>query len=249
MVIRCFVWTVTALSLGWAVEESFDTVSIKTAPPGQRGKGIMTDPGRVRLINLTLSELIQTGYGIQSFQILPKNLPDARYEIVAIAPTHPSRILDTRYESMIQSMLFERFHLKAHRETKSMQVYVLEVAKGGPKLKRSEQPGLSTRSTAGHVTATGATMLDLCTYLSRRIALPVVDQTGLEGLFDFDIDWVPGQGEGSVEPPDPNRPPVDPGAGPSLFTAIQEQLGLKLTNRKAPVPMLVVDHWTKATEN
>ena len=96
---------------------------------------------------------------------------------------------------------------------------------------------------------TGATVLDLCTYLTRRIALPVIDLTGIKGLYDFQIDWIPGQGEGSVEPPDPNRPPVDPGAGPSLFTALQEQLGLKLTNKRLPVEILVIDHWEKAAGN
>jgi uncharacterized protein (TIGR03435 family) len=232
-----------------AADDVFEAVSIKTAKPAQRGKGLVTDPGRMKMMNLSLSDMVQAGYGVQAFQIMPKDLPDARYEIVATAPNHPSRVLDGSYEKMIQAMLADRFALKAHRESKVMQVYVLEIAKGGPKLKKSDQPGLSTRSSPGHVTATGATALDICTYLSRRIALPVIDQSGLKGLYDFELNWIPGQGEGSTEPPDPNRPPVDPGAGPSLFTALQEQLGLKLTNRKAPVPMIVVDHWTNATEN
>ena len=97
---------------------------------------------------------------------------------------------------------------------------------------------------------TGATWLDLAGYLTRRMDKPVVDVTRREGLYDFNIDWAPGEGEASVEPPDPNRPRAsDPSAGPSLFTALQEQLGLKLASKKLPVEILIIDHWEKPSEN
>lgn len=230
--------------------ETFEAVSVKPAAPGERLRGFITDPGRMIMKNVSLGDCILVAYGVQSFQLVAKNLPNERYEIIATAPSHPSRILDARYETMMQAMLADRFQLKLHRETKLLPVFALEVAKGGPKLKESSEPGLSTRSTPGHVTVTGANMLEVATYLTRRVGRPVVDLTGLKGLYDFMLDWAPGEGEASLEPPDPDRPrSSDPSAGPSLFTALQEQLGLKLENKRLPVEILVVDHAEKASAN
>jgi len=180
----------------------------------------------------------------------PKDMPQQRWEILAKAPTHPSRVLDRRYQSMMQAMLAERFQLKVHRDQKVMAVYALGIAKDGPKMKESSEPGLSTKSSQGHVTATGASMLDVASYLSRRFGKPVVDVTGLTKLYDFKLDWTPDAGEMSAEPPDPDKPrSEEPNGTPSLFTALQEQLGLKLESKKLPVEMLVVDHWDTPAEN
>jgi uncharacterized protein (TIGR03435 family) len=234
-----------------AAAEMFDTASVKPAPAGQRGSGFITgDPGRFHAVNVTLAECIATAYGIQSFQLVAKNLPQDRYEILASAPTHPGKVLDARYEAMLQALLADRFQLKIHRDSKVMPVYALEVAKGGPKLKESSAWGLSTRSTPGHVKASGAAMSDLAMYLTRRIAHPVVDVTGLKGLYDFDLDWAPGVGDANVEPPDPDKPqPTEPSSGPSLFVAMERQLGLKLQGKKLAVEMVVVDHAEKPSAN
>ncbi|HEY2018832.1 MAG TPA: M56 family metallopeptidase [Bryobacteraceae bacterium] len=230
--------------------ETFDVVSVKPAAPGQRGRGFVTDPGRMRMMNVTLGDCILVAYGVQTFQISAKNLPSERWEIIGTARTHPSRILDARYETMMQALLADRFGLKLHRETRVMQVYAMEAAKSGLKLKESKEPGLSTRSTPGHVTATGATLADLAAYLSRHLDHPVVNVTGIQGLYDFKLDWTPSESEASLEPPDPDKAGHgDPFAGPSLYTALEEQLGIKITNKKLPVEVLVIDHWERPAEN
>jgi uncharacterized protein (TIGR03435 family) len=137
-----------------AADEVFEAVFDQDREAWSKGQGPGHASGTMKMMNLSLSDMVQAGYGVQAFQIIPKDLPDARYEIVATAPDHPSRVLDGSYEKMIQAMLADRFALKLHRESKVMQVYVLEIAKGGPKLKKSDQPGLSTHSSPGHVTAT-----------------------------------------------------------------------------------------------
>lgn len=234
-----------------ATGETFDVVSINPAARGQRGMGFVTsDPGRFHAINVTLADCILTAYGIQAFQLVAANLPPERYEIVATAPSHPSRILDARYEAMLQALLADRFHLKVHRDSKVMAVYALEIAKGGPKLKESKESGLSTRSTPGHVIVTGATMAEAAMYLTHRIQHPVVDVTGLKGLYDFTLDWEPGDGDANVEPPNPDQPQsAEPTYKPSLFKALEQQAGLKLASRKLPVGLVVVDSASKPSAN
>jgi uncharacterized protein (TIGR03435 family) len=230
---------------------TFDTVSVKLAPRGQRGSGFVTaNPGRMHMVNVSLEDCIATAYGIQKFQLAAKDLPNQRYDIIATAPSHPSKVLDARYEAMMQAMLADRFQLKLHRDSKVMAVYALEVARGGPKLKQSKEEGLSTHSTPGHVTVTGATMAETATYLTHRIAYPVVDLTGLQGLYDFNLDWAPGEGDANVEPPNPDQPTSsEPSSAPSLFRALEQQLGLKLQSKKLPVEVLIVDSASKPSAN
>ncbi|HLJ47117.1 MAG TPA: M56 family metallopeptidase [Bryobacteraceae bacterium] len=230
--------------------ETFDVVSIKMAAPGMRGNGFTTSPGRLQIINYSLADCILLAYGIQSFQLVANDLPKQHYTIVATAPTHPSRAFDSRYSSMLQTLLADRFQLKLHRDSRILPVYALEVAKGGSKMKVSEAPGMSTRSTQGHVMVTGITMQEWATYLTRRTGRPVVDLTGLKELYDFNLDWSPSEAEASLEPPDPDHPrSTDLADGPSLFTALQEQLGLKLQGKKLPVEILIVDSAAAASGN
>lgn len=233
-----------------ARSEIFEAVSIKLAAPGQRGRSLITNPGRLRMVNVTLRDCILVAFGIQDFQLDARDLSSQRYEIVATAPDHASRVLDMRYEAMLQAMLADRFELKVHRESKVLPVYALEVVKDGSKLKKSSKTGASSRSTFGHVTFTGVSMSEWAAYLTSHIGRPVVDMTGLTGLYDFQLDWMPAETEATLEPPDPEKPPVsDPFGGPSVFTALKEQLGLKLTSKKLPVEIVVVDHAGKASTN
>jgi uncharacterized protein (TIGR03435 family) len=138
---------------------------------------------------------------------------------------------------MLQTLLAERFHLVLHRETRSLQAYVLEVAKGGSKLEQSTGEGSSTDSRRGGMVARGTTMDRFAQVLARQMDLPVANQTGLEGAFNFKLEWAP----------ESARP--EPNAGPSIFTALQEQLGLRLRTQKAPVEVLVIDRAERPTEN
>ena len=146
----------------------------------------------------------------------------------------------------IQSLLADRFQLRIHKETREEQVYSLVVAKNGPKFKVSKfddsaletglMPGLKTHPY--ELAGTSAGIHLLTEELSRRLGRKVIDQTGLDGEYNFDLRWAPDVGDGD-SPPD----------GPSIFTAVQEQLGLKLESGKAAVDAIVIDHIERPSEN
>jgi uncharacterized protein (TIGR03435 family) len=148
---------------------------------------------------------------------------------------------DKQIMLMLQTLLAERFKLALHRETREMAVYALVASKDGSKLKQAESDGNSrTRSRRGRITAEHTSMVELADAMKRLTGLRVVDMTGLQGVFDFTLEW---------------DPSTDPASGrqnlsPSMFTALQEQLGLRLEERKMPVEILVIDHVEKTpTEN
>jgi len=146
---------------------------------------------------------------------------------------------------MVRKLLADRFQLKFHRETKKMSVYVLTVAKGGPKMKKGDPsgpPGVLFRQ-LGVLTVMNATMDEFTQVMQRTVFhRPVVNDTGLQGTWDFLLKFTPD--ESQVEWAGAKVPPPSDAADapPPLFTAIQEQIGLKLEARKAPVPVLVIDH-------
>jgi uncharacterized protein (TIGR03435 family) len=134
---------------------------------------------------------------------------------------------------MVRALLSERFRLKIHRETRETNVYVLLVARGGPKLTRSSAAEDSFTFGPGRVSGKALSMGGLANRLSGRVfklGVPVIDSTVVTGNFDFTLEWRP----------DDVR--ADDAAAPSLFTAIQEQLGLKLERAKRPVEIWVVDY-------
>jgi uncharacterized protein (TIGR03435 family) len=138
---------------------------------------------------------------------------------------------------MVQTLLAERFQLKFHRETKEQPVYALVVGKGGPKLQAAKSEGRGVGiGVRGRLNGNGADMKTLASVLADRLSRSVVDRTGLKGFYDFLLTWTPDE----VQADDP---------GPSLSTAIQEQLGLKLESTKAPVEMIVIDHAEKPSNN
>jgi bla regulator protein blaR1 len=176
----------------------------------------------------------------------------------------------------VQSLLEDRFQLKLHRETREMPVYELTVSKGGSKLKLSEdqnpfrppersappppppqrgapmRPG-SMRMGRGDLEAVGVSIPIFVNALSGQLGRTVIDRTGLKGLYDLKLQWIldfgPGAGPlGGALPAGVQPPTADP-AGPSIFTAVQEQLGLRLESTKGPVEVILVDSVEKPTEN
>jgi uncharacterized protein (TIGR03435 family) len=135
--------------------------------------------------------------------------------------------------------LAERFQLKLHRETKEVPMYALVAGKGGSKLKEVEFGHSSTSAGPGHVTAQKIPMAKLADFLSGQLGSPVTDMTGMKGFFDFTLEWTPDARPSEVGGATDSVP------GASIFTALQEQLGLKLESRKGPVEMLVIDHVEK----
>jgi len=169
---------------------------------------------------------------------------------------------------MLQDLLADRFQLKAHRETKELPVYELLVARGGPKLKVSEDqtPADPPSFTGQPVNATprgafgfGSGVVDsravplsrLTEFLRLPLGRHVVDKTGLSGLFDITLRWDPKSEQASttfeVSPGAP--PPLRDASGPSLFTALQEQLGLRLRAARDPIDVIVIDSLQRPTEN
>ena len=137
---------------------------------------------------------------------------------------------------MMRTLLIERFKLAVHGGTKEFPIYVLVVAKNGPKLKKADHGGDDMSSKRGHVTARSVSMARLADFLARPrtgLGRPVVDKTGLDGVFDFTLDWTPDSDAQTSEAP------------LSIFVALQEQLGLKLETQKGPVEVLIVDHVEK----
>jgi uncharacterized protein (TIGR03435 family) len=230
---------------------TFDAVSIRQAHPGARGSGLVVDPGRLRIVNLTLKQCIGEAFGLADFRIsAPDGLPTEHYDIVATVPGHTGREFDQPLQVALQSLLHERFQLAAHREQKVLSHYAIVAGKAGPKLKPSTQPGYSTRSGPGTLFATGLSLDDLAMYLTRRLDRPVVNATGIPGRFDLTLNWSPDETQSNPEMPNPNQPPAAADeTRPSIFRAIEEQLGLKLEGRKGPVDILVVDRAEKPAEN
>jgi len=154
---------------------------------------------------------------------------------------------------MIQAMLADRFKLLAHHEIREQPVYELVIAKNGPKLQEAKpaegsDPGGTVESRAGQIAAKNVVVSQLVTRLTQTLGRTVVDKTeGLKGKYDFMLIWAPDEAGSSPSSASSSAPP-DP-TGPSIFTAIQEQLGLKLEPAKGPVDCLVIDHLEQPSEN
>lgn len=173
-------------------------------------------------------------------------------------------------QHMLQALLVDRFKLKVHRETKELATYALVVAKDGPKFQEAKPgdtypngiKGPDGQSHAGMMfmgreglTAQGVPISNLVRHLTRQLGRTVVDKTGLTGKYDFMLRWTPDESQGAMfKGPEGGQPgtagpsTAEP-SGPSIFTAIQEQLGLKLESQKSPVEILVIDHVEKPSEN
>lgn len=233
----------------------FEVATIKPSKPGAPGKGFMVRGRQFSTLNTTVSDLITFAYGVHARQITggPPWMETEKYDLLA-KPDGEGQPNDKQWKTMIQKLLADRFQLTFHRAKKELSVYALVVAKGGPKLTKSEGdpnglPGLFF-SGPGVLPARNATMADFAGVMQSAVLdKPVVDQTGISGRYDFTLKWTPDQfqfgGMGGKLPP----PADNAEAPPDLFTAIQQQLGLKLESTKAPADVLVTDHAAKPSEN
>src|ERR1700679_89065 len=230
-----------------AQAQEFDAASIKVSKAGG-GRGSMnSDSGRITYTNVTLRDCLMAAYDAKDYQISgPAWLPTERYDIVATANGAAS---DDAMKLMLRKLLNDRFQMTVHREKKELPVYALVVGKNGTKLMHeSENPGKSrTQMSGGSVVFTSITIAELVDYMSHmrsaEMDRPVVDNTGLKGKYDFTVTLFPTQEEMMAA--------LNKGDfGSSIFTLIQEQLGLKLEPQKLPLDMVVVDKAEKIpTEN
>jgi len=219
---------------------AFDVASVKPSPAWQPGmnNGMTQDPGRFTTAFITLRSLMVGAYNVTPWRVSggPAWLDADGFDIVA---TYPVNTPTDRVELMLQTLLADRFQLKVHREQRDAPVYVMVIAKEGPKLKASPTDAqFSAKSGKGHLELRHAGMATLSRFLANVADRPVVDATEMKGLFDITLDWTP----------DTNQPGAAD-SGPSIFTAVQEQLGLRLEPRKSPFEFIVIDHVERPSEN
>jgi uncharacterized protein (TIGR03435 family) len=240
-----------------AAPPTFEVASVKQNNSPEPRSEFNVKPNGVTITNYRLQFLIPYAFHIPAYALAgaPAWLDSNKYDIIARAPAGSS---DDQLRLMLQQLLMERFKLQFHRENKDLAGYALVLAKDGPKFTIEKQPdqpgkddgrvGAGRGMARGHMVPASSLALTLGLYLGR----PVLDQTGIDGPFNFELHWTPDETErqpGSpppaAEPPASNEP-----TGPSLFAAIQEQLGLKLNSQRTSVEMLVIDHLQEIpTEN
>jgi bla regulator protein blaR1 len=231
-------------SPGRGQEPAFEVASVREnkSPELAMGGGAVRG-GRYAITNVPLANLIQNAYRVQPYQLsgAPEWIRTTRYDITAKA--EESTTFD-EVQLMVRTLLKERFKLASHFETKEGPVYKLVTARNGPKIKPAQDPRGWTRYASGRIETHNMTMPMLAfTLAGPYLERPVTDETGLTGAFEFTLEWTPDR-LWSVE----DGPPPDP-SGPSIFTAVQEQLGLRLEPARGPVEHLVIDHVEKPAEN
>jgi uncharacterized protein (TIGR03435 family) len=216
----------------------------KAGGEGNSRSKIEFTPDSLTMRNVDLSECVQWAYGVQFYRISGlSSLTAERYDIFAKAegPVPLSQL-----EVMLQDLLAKRFNLTLHRETKMLGVYELVAAKGGPKLPTPKADGDMSPSHSseslprvedGNFVFRDTSMPEFAEKLSqlREMDRPVVDRTGVKGVFDITLK---GAASAMLQPD-----------GPSLFTLVKEQLGLKFVSAKAPIEVLVIDRAEKPSVN
>jgi uncharacterized protein (TIGR03435 family) len=233
---------------------AYEIVSIKPASPDERGGYMQSLPDGFRWKNFPVVSLVRGAYDIiMDSQIvgLPGWANSENYDIEARADAETAEAWKKltykerwkKEQPMMQAMLADRCKLKAHRETKEMPVYDLVIAKGGLKMKEAatDEVDAETMKSGGAMTARALSTDSLVYAFSGMVGRMIVDKTGLAGKkFDFELAWTPDDRRGADSAAD---------AGPSLFTALEEQLGLKLVPSKGPVEVIVIDHIEKPSAN
>jgi uncharacterized protein (TIGR03435 family) len=239
-----------SVGFGQSVGVTFEVASIRLTRDPQRSGSIGPAVGgrRFQATNMPLIWIISTAFGISNRQIsgLPDAFKDKHYEINATCAEPATRL---QMMKMLQALLVDRFMLRFRPSKEELSVYTLTLAKGGPKL--TENTSGADLAMRGHLGSTVYTNFPMSVFANALSGEPdindiVVDRTGLNKAYDFKLAYTPegvvrGVREGREPAPDPN--------GPSLFTALQEQLGLKLERHKTKVDLLVVEHIEDQAEN
>ena len=250
---------------------TFEVASIKPANPDAQGGFIQFMPdGGLKMINVPLRNMITFAYDVRDFQVSggPGWVGTERFDVMA-RPEHAAaegvddlaKMTDQQRQTVrdqiaerLRALLADRFQLAVHKETKDQPIYALVASKSGTKLKEASATEGARRGMSvnrGRMEGFSAPMGMLTNVLSGQLGRPVVDKTGLIGKYDLILEWTPdagadaraqGFGDGISEPaPAPG--------GPTIFTALQEQLGLRLESQKGPVQNIVIDRVEKPSEN
>ncbi len=246
----------------------FEVASIRPSKPGNQLAILRPTLDGIRATNCTLLMLAAYAYGPTEPQLgdhgfagAPRWADSDLFDLTAKVSDADVAILrklnpDQRQQAlslMMRKLLTDRFQLAAHKESREVRAYDLVVSKAGPKLPegKSDDPALpngTLRMTTGEITGTGVSMARLATALTARIQHPVNDATGLNGTYNFALKWQPEEEripEGNQSVPSS----TDAASGPSIFTALQEQLGLRLVSRKGHADIIIIDHAARPSEN
>jgi uncharacterized protein (TIGR03435 family) len=234
-----------------APSPAFEVATVKLTGTSFAGKTVGMPPnGDLIIRGMTLRDVIQFAYGLHPNLIAGTSgwMEGERYDIVG--KPEPGRLPSAdELKAMLRGLLADRFKLTFHRAFKETSAYVIVVAKTGPKMKERSlidtEASTSLSFEGARLPAKAASMPMLAEALMIVLDRPVIDGTGLRGKYDFDLAWMPEPdqfgGHGSAVPSDANAP--------DIFTAIQEQLGLRLDSRKVPVQSLIVDHAERPAGN
>jgi uncharacterized protein (TIGR03435 family) len=228
---------------------TFQVATIKPSE-AQESRSIQIRGVRFATTDTSVFDLLEYAYGIHEQQILggPQWIATQKFDLMC-DPETETRPSSDDFKKMVQLLLADRFHLVTHREMRDLSGLEIHTAKDGARLSKSVLPsnGLPLYGySQGHLRVSNATMADFAADLQRFVTdRPVFDETGLTGKYDLNLQWNPddAQLEGSHESNDKNQ------AFPDLYTAIQEQLGLRLQPTKRPTPVLIIDHADTPSEN
>jgi bla regulator protein blaR1 len=260
-----------------AAAHVYEVASIKPNKSGNNMVRFMTKPDGFSATGATLHMLIENAYDVRYFQITgaPSWFKSEKYDIEAkmdgSVAEEVRKLSDDQREAetrrMLQALLADRFQLKLHGDSRDLPVYALVIAKTGLKLHEATSGDtypngfkgpdggggagmMFMEGNGGPVRGQGIAIANLVHLLSQQLGRTVLDKTGLTGRYDFTLQWTPDESQGPPGGPPGigNAPPPD-SSGPSIFTAIQEQLGLKLESQKGPVEILVIDHAEKPSAN
>lgn len=234
----------------------FDAVSIKPSAPDAHGGGFNLSPGHLNAKNQSLRDLVSFAWDLQAYQLSggPSWAETDRYEVIA---TFPASTTNHDRALMMQSMLADRFGLTIRHDSKEISGYALTAGRNGHKLHSpvAADPGMMlgrSRATGQRtLTASSQSMANFASILSDLLGRPVEDRTGIAGQFDFSMEWTPdpvdgragGPGGKVIPPPDPEQ------TGPTIFTAIQETLGLKLETAKVKIGTVIIEKAEKPSAN
>jgi uncharacterized protein (TIGR03435 family) len=220
-------------------DPGWEVVTVKPSDPNNHYDRFDAKGRTIVIENNTVEAMLRFAYGVQRSQIAgaPDWIRTERFDAKGTSNVEGQPDLK-QFQSMIQKLLAERFGLKAHHEQRDIPVYALTVAKGGPRMAASKGDPNGMPDDSGGTEAggrqvrkyTNVSMADLAMMMQFHLDRPVVDQTGIKGRYDFRMQWT----VDDVQATDPDAPP-------GLFTAIQEQIGLKLEPTRAPADVLVVD--------
>ncbi len=265
-----FTMLASGISAPTTQTSAFEAASIKPASRNSEcANGSVIGPmtgGGLRVECLPLRSILTWAYEVQDFQIsggpswmksdlweirakaeAPETAQEGPLQYEKMSDAQRSRYMET-VRGRLKALLAERFQLAIHRETREQTVYSLALAKSGPKLKEAadqSSAGLIRRG-RGLIIGKGAAIESLASFLAIDVARPVTNNTGLTAHYDFELKWTPDSPAGADA--DGKAAPTDV-AGPTVFTALEEQLGLRLESRKGPMEMLIVDRVEKPSAN